>query len=465
VAPDPDELSIDALGETLDLGAWGRPGASGGVSIRPPGSKSLTNRAVLLAMLAPGVSTLRHALLDADDAVRMRDAAARLGVGVETPGAGTLVIRGSRGRLRVDPSRDTIDLNNAGTATRFLSAACMLADRPVTVTGNERMRRRPIGQLAQILRSLGCGVEHMERDGCVPIRITPPEALPEGAGVEVPRTESSQFVSALMLVAPVLPGGMTITMPQGVTSESYVRMTIRLLDTIGVRVRHSEDLRVVRIDEGLGAFDLEVEPDASGATYWWAAGALIPGGQVRVEGFARRDDPLQGDARFPGLLERMGCRVDETARGVACLGSDTPRALSCDMRDMPDAVMSLASVACFARGTSVIRGVRTLRVKECDRIRAMRLELAKIGVEIDEDHGGDEDTLAIIPPERGVDCSDSAPRVVLGTHDDHRMAMSLSLLALRRPNVVIDDPACVAKTYPNYWRDFASLYTSGRVRG
>jgi len=182
-APDPDLLSIDALGGTLDLGAWGRPDPGADeIRIRPPGSKSLTNRAVLLAMLAPGVSTLRHALAGADDAVRMRAAAAQLGARIETPGPGTLVIHGTAGRPRVDPERDTIDLNNAGTATRFLSAACMLADRAVTVTGNERMRQRPIGQLAAVLRSLGCGVAHLDRDGCVPIRITPPETRPEGAG-------------------------------------------------------------------------------------------------------------------------------------------------------------------------------------------------------------------------------------------------------------------------------------------
>ena len=318
-------LAIETLGDTLDLSAWSRAvGAPARIetTIRPPGSKSLTNRAMLLAMLGPGVSVLRHALVDADDAVRMRDAIGRLGAVVEHADDDAVRVRGVNARPRVDPGRDTLDLGNAGTATRFLAASCVLADRPVTITGNARMRQRPIGELTGLLERLGCAVAHEGAPGCVPIRITPPATPPGGMTLEIPPTQSSQFVSALLLVAPFLDGGLTLSMAGGVTSASYVRMTIALLDRLGVRVQHSEDMHHVRVSGGIDPFDLEIEPDASGATYWWSAGALMPGSTVRVAGFG--DDPIQGDARFPELLGRMGCAVERDAGGIACRGSRPP---------------------------------------------------------------------------------------------------------------------------------------------
>jgi len=454
--PIPSNLTIDTLPDRLALPQWSRPArrAPLDITIRPPGSKSLTNRALLLAALAPGESTINHPLIEADDAQRMLGAIQQLGAKVEHLDH-AVKITGTGGKLFVDPSNPTINLNNAGTATRFLAAAALLADSPLTITGNERMQQRPIQELGDLLESLGAKVEYLNTPGCPPIRITPPADLTSiPTTIEIQPTQSSQFVSALMLVAAFLPNGLTLTQPNGVTSASYVRMTIELLDHLGVHTQHSGDLAVIRILPGLERFVLDIEPDASGATYWWAAGALLHDATIRVEGI-NLDQSQQGDAHFPMLLEQMGCTLITKGDTLACRGPVNLSPIMCDMRDMPDAVMSLAVVACFAKGTTIIRGVRTLRVKECDRIEALKAELGKIGVVVADNLNGDDDALSITPPSSFP--SSESP-ILMNTYDDHRMAMSLSLLALRLSNIVIDDPACVAKTYPTYfqhlWRVF-----------
>jgi len=456
--PDPSCCRFDSLLDQLSLPVWSRPNRRSplDVTIRPPGSKSLTNRALLLAALAPGESTINHPLIEADDAQRMLAAIEQLGAKVVRD-AQSVTITGTGGKLVVDSNSPTIDLNNAGTATRFLSAAALLADSPLTITGNERMQQRPIRELAELLTTLGAKVEYLNNDGCPPIRITPPKDLSSMPGtVEILPTQSSQFVSALMLIAPFLPNGLTLTQPKGVTSASYVRMTLELLDHLGVHTQHAGDLAVIRIKRGINRFVLDIEPDASGATYWWAAGALLPDATIRVEGITL-DESQQGDAQFPLLLERMGCTLVSGERTLACRGTRNLLPIICDMRDMPDAVMSLASVACFAPGTTIIRGVKTLRVKECDRIEAMKAELGKIGVVVTDNLNGDEDTLSITPPQNWDAVSERSP-IVMDTYDDHRMAMSLSLLALRLPNIVINDPKCVAKTYPSFFEDLGRVY-------
>jgi 3-phosphoshikimate 1-carboxyvinyltransferase len=452
----PDQLSIDSLPEQLSLPKWsrgaGRPSLD--VTIRPPGSKSLTNRALLLAAIGPGESKINHPLIEADDAQRMLAAIQQLGATVEHD-EDSVRITGTNGKLVVDPSNNTINLNNAGTATRFLAAATLLADGPLTITGNERMQQRPIRELGDLLTTLGARVEYLKDNSCPPIRITPPDDLSSiPTTVEIQPTQSSQFVSALMLVAPMLPNGLTITQPNGITSESYVRMTLELLDHLGVQTQHSGDLSVIRISPGMDRFVLDIEPDASGATYWWAAGALLPNSLVRVQGIDQSKSQ-QGDARFPELLEQMGSTIVTSSDTIACRGTERLQPIMCDMRDMPDAVMSLASVACFASGTTIIRGVKTLRVKECDRIEAMKTELGKLGVTVADNLNGDEDTLSITPP---MNLESPESPVYMNTYDDHRMAMSLSLLALRLDHIVINDPRCVAKTYPSFFHDLRKVY-------
>jgi 3-phosphoshikimate 1-carboxyvinyltransferase len=254
----------------------------------------------------------------------------------------------------------------------------------------------------------------------------------------------------------------TIRLLGAITSPSYIDMTIAMLEQLGATVRLSDDRHVIRITPPedrtcLQGFDLVIEPDASGATYFWAAAVLIPGLSCTLAGIT--ESSTQGDARFAQACAQMGaaCRADPagmTVRGSANVL--TP--VRIDMERMPDAVMTLAVLAAFAKGPTFVRGVRTLRVKETDRVAALRTELAKIGVRVDSPVAEDDDAMLITPPEAGVDCSAAASPVAFDTYRDHRMAMSLALIGLRRPHVTINDPGCVVKTYPNFWGDFARLY-------
>lgn len=435
------------------------------VSLRPPGSKSLTNRALLLAGLAEGTSTVRHALVGADDAERMLEAIESLGARVDRSDLNAIRVSGVGGSWRVFPEGVELFLNNAGTATRFLAAASLLATGPITIDGNERMRKRPLGELIEALRTLGARVDELGEPGCPPVRITPPpDSHPSVSTLKFGRTQSSQFISGLLMAAACLPEGLTIDLGPEPTSGSYVAMTVRLLDQIGVRVRTSEQMRIMRVLPGLSGFDIDIEPDASGATYFWAAAALVPGASVRVMGLDTHS--MQGDSGFPEQLARMGTHVrrsdDEEKPWVECRGADVLGPTLTEVSAMPDAAMTLAVCCAFACGTSILRGVRTLRVKECDRIDALQTELDKLGVKVECDVNADSDVMTITPPTEhgrvGVSCRADAERVEFDTYDDHRMAMSLALAGLRRPNVWIRNPRCVEKTYPGFWADLARLY-------
>lgn len=444
------------------------------VSVRPPGSKSLTNRLLVLAGLARGRSLIRRPLLGADDTERMIAAISAMGAGVERVGGKHLAIQGVEGTWRAGEGV-RLDLGNAGTATRFLTAAAILADGPVTIDGNARMRERPIGELVDQLRELGAEIEFESRVGYPPLEVRPLADRARSRTLSIPTTMSSQYISALLMVGPWLEHGLTIKLVGDITSRSYIAMTVGLLDDLGACVRTSDDLRVTRVGPplnergehgpvGIGPFDMEVEADASAATYFWGAAALVRGSECRVEGIGA--DSLQGDAGFCDILRRMGARVERSGPGeetawISCRGDQALMPVMADMSDMPDAAVTLAVVAAFAEGRSILRGVKTLRVKECDRLAALKAELGKIGVEVETDVMGDEGSMTIAPPSGGVDCSARAAPVVFETYDDHRMAMALSLVGLRRPGVSIKDPACVAKTYPGFWTDYARLLPSG----
>ncbi|MFG0285480.1 MAG: 3-phosphoshikimate 1-carboxyvinyltransferase [Phycisphaerales bacterium JB039] len=423
------------------------------VEVRPPGSKSLTNRAILLGALASGRSELRCALTEADDTRRMLEAVRRLGAGVEVDGE-TIRIEGAGGRWRPAGDEVQLDLGNAGTATRFCAAAALLSPVPVLIDGDARMRQRPIGELAAALRSLGAQVEELGAAGCPPVRVRCPDGPPREATVSLGPTSSSQFISALLLIGPWLPGGLTVRLEGEITSRSYVEMTVGLLDRLGAQVRLADELRVIRIGgAGVGRFTLEIEPDASGATALWAAAALTPALTCAVRGL----DPgasLQGDARFPETLARMGAQLEEPG---AVTGGGGLRPVLADMRDMPDAAMALIATCALAPDRSVLRGLQTLRVKETDRLAAMQRELGKVGVTVQLDLHGEPGAIAVIPPAGGM-AGGRADEVIFDTYNDHRMAMSMALIGLRRPNVLIRDPGCVRKTYPGFWRDWGKLH-------
>lgn len=469
----PDPLPLRAIWADVNDASRRTGSTSVDLDITPPGSKSLTNRALLLAALAHGRSTLRSPLTEADDARQMIDAVTRLGASVRrqpaADGTHVLHVEGVGGQWRVPSGGVSLNVNNAGTAMRFLAAAALLSpspESPITLDGNPRMRERPIGELAALLRRLGAGVEFLGAAECPPLRITRGSTAPGAEGgrvLEIGRTRSSQFVSALLLVAPFMERGLAIRFTEDITSESYVEMTVGLLGRLGVRVEHDAALRTLTVPQHrLAGFELEIEPDASGATYPWAIGAVLPGVCVRVPGLSHPS--LQGDARFPALLGRMGAAVSSSPLATSVTGPTSLRGIDADLSLMPDAAMTLAAVACFASSPTVLRGLRTLRDKETDRVEATRAELTKLGVRVDvgasagPDGAADADALVITPPPGGIMRDANAPRVELDTYDDHRMAMSLSLVALGRPNTWIRNPACVAKTYPGYWHELSRVY-------
>jgi 3-phosphoshikimate 1-carboxyvinyltransferase len=476
------------------------------VTVRPPGSKSLTNRALLLAALADGESVLTGALAEADDAQVMVRALRQLGAEIElTPevepngescGNATIRVKGVGGRWKIKPGETvTLNLNNAGTATRFLTAAAVLQPEGsggIVIDGNARMRERPIGELVEALRAMGVTVEYVGREGYPPVRVLPAKLEGLEPRLRLGRTSSSQFLSALLLVGAFLPRGVHLFMPDGVTSESYVSMTWMLIEGLGIKGNSmsaaGESARRVQAlgdrlwpatpPDGpmayaprpfatLPAFRLPIEADASGAGYFWAAASLVEGAAVGPldvystefqHGLARREC-LQSDVFVARALGETSSWIPR--------GAFRAKADRMGIRDwlgnMPDAAMTFVSVAAFREGMSEFTGLRTLRVKETDRIAAIVNELGKIGVQVEpfaytDEKGHSDEGVRVRPPEGGVDCSALAPRVEFDTYDDHRMAMSLALIGLRRPNVYVRDPGCVRKTYPTFWRDLAKLY-------
>jgi len=481
----PERVRVEPVGRAFD------------VVIRAPGSKSLTNRALLLAALAEGESTLTGALVEAEDAQVMITALRRLGAVIEVTaevdergescGNATLRITGVGGRWKIKAGEVvTLDLRNAGTATRFLTAAAVLQageSGGIVIDGNARMRERPIGELAALLRGLGVRVEELGSARCVPLRVG---ALVDGADggsvagvgreVAVPTTASSQFISALMLIAPFIRGGLSLRWVGPVTSWSYIKMTEGIIEAVGARAK-DELGRVMRVQSarvggscgvgegavGLDGFTYDVEPDASGATYLNCAAALVAGARCvqRSEGIGS----LQGDVAFMDVLEKAGAQARVDAGSTEVIGGASVRAFDHDMGQMPDVAMTAAVLASFATGGagSVMTGLRTLRVKETDRIAALIAELAKVGVKVEpfthrDAQGAADEGVSVTPPLGGIDCSMGAVPVEFETYDDHRMAMSLALIGLRRPGVVIRDPGCVRKTYPTFWRDLARVY-------
>lgn len=468
--PDPYPLPTLATGESIDFDAT------------VPPSKSLSNRALLLGALLTRDSTIRNPLLDADDGDAMLGALRTLGVHIDLTERSLRI----RGPLRTPPNDAPINIRGAGTAMRFLAAACALANKPVTLDGDARMRQRPIGELADALAQLGARVEYLANAGCPPIRVHPipraERASTEPRLVRLPVTASSQFVSALLLIGPWVGEGtgIRVVIDGDPPSKPYIDMTLRLLERLGAQVSRNDALNDLTVRPAQGAtgldpFEITIEPDASAATYFLAAGAAIPGSAVRIAHLS--EDSLQGDAKFHEVLRAMGahtewisdtrtmgvCRKRSFTRSALRIEApDTLRAIDADLADMPDAAMTLAALAVLAEGTTTIRGLRTLRVKESDRLAALKAELEKVGATVEIfDHNRDDGTrdegLRITPPTGGLDRSASAPRVEFDTYKDHRMAMALAIVGLVRPNCFVRDPGCVRKTFPHFWERWSGM--------
>lgn len=405
--------------------------------VQVPGSKSITNRALLIAALADGQSRLMGALTSIDTDV-MRAALGQLGASVvagqDVGDAWT--VSGVAGRWSAPASE--LFMENSGTSTRFLTAAAALAPGPVILDGSPRMRERPIRDLVDALRGLGVRIDILGKEGCPPVRVHG-GGLP-GGSVQIDASQSSQYVSAVLLAAPYARKDVLLRFLGGeLVSRPYVDLTLEVMRAFGADAGWTEEGHVsVRAGRPYVARDYAIEPDASSAAYPFVA-AAITGGVVVVEGIP--PDTAQADFKILGLLERMGCEVAYRARSVEVRGPQTGlKSLGeVDMNDLPDAVLAYAVAALFANGPTLITNVGNLRIKETDRLAALETELRRLGARAE----AGEDWLKISPgPVHGAE---------IETYDDHRMAMAFALAGLKIPGVVIRDPACVSKTWPNFF--------------
>ena len=401
-------------------------------TLRPPGSKSITNRALLCASLAEGTSVLRGALF-AQDTEAMMDAVIALGCELESdPASATIVVRGTGSRRPAKPLR--IDARQSGTTSRFALPVAALGAARVTVDGAAQLRSRPFGPLIDALEQLGVSVEALEQPGCLPLAVSGPA---RGGDVRVSGHISSQFLSGLLMAAPLMDRGLNVELTSPPVSAPYVTMTLAVMEAFGVA---ADGLRV--LPSGYVASELEIVPDASAAAYFFAA-AAISGGCITVEGLGTGS--IQGDVAFVDILERMGARVERTPERTTVRGTGTLHGVEVDMADISDTAQTLAAVAAFADTPTTVTGIGFIRAKESDRIGALATELRSAGVDVSDDEDGFTLTPGRLRPTR------------FHTYDDHRMAMSLALLGLRVPGIEIEDPGCVAKTYPGFFDDLASL--------
>ena len=410
--------------------------------IRPPGSKSITNRALIIAALARGTSRL-SGVLDSVDTRVMIDSLQRLGIDVEVDLANCIfTVHGRGGELPANEAE--LWCENSGTSIRFLTALCAVGSGDYRLDGNTRMRERPIAPLVEALKSAGADIRCESDNGCPPVRLGA-QGLPGGT-ITVDGGLSSQFLSALLMVSPVARQQQTIAVSGELVSRPYVDMTIAMMRDFGATVEEPQPNQFVVSPTGYQGRSYEIEPDASAASYFFAA-AAVTGGSVTVQGLKR--DALQGDIAFVDALVRMGCQAEWHESSVTLTGGDL-RGIDIDMNAISDTAPTLACVAPFAKGPTRIRNVAHMRIKETDRVSAVVTELRKAGLTVEEHPDGMTIHPGPIQPAK------------IATYDDHRMAMSFSLLGLRAPGISILDPGCTSKTYPNYFDDLDSTCATAR---
>ncbi len=416
-----------------------KPARRAAGTVRLPGSKSISNRVLLLAALAEGETVVRD-LLDADDTRVMLAALEKLGVSL-TKGK-DLTVSGVGGAFPV--KRVELFLGNAGTAFRPLTAVLAFCSGDYWLSGVQRMHERPIGDLVEALRNAGARIEYLGQERFPPLTIHAGK-ISRGKALQVRGDVSSQYLSALLMALP-LAGGGSIHVQGELISRPYVEITLNLMRRFGIDAVRA-DWREFGVPPGpyRSPGTLAVEGDASSASYFLAAGA-IAGGPVRVEGVGR--DSIQGDVRFVEVLERMGARVSLGEDWIEVSSGDRKlRSIDLDLNHIPDAAMTAAALALFADGPSTLRNIASWRVKETDRIAAMAKELRKLGALVEEG----SDSMRITPPKS------LASGACIDTYDDHRMAMCFSLVSLGGVAVTINDPDCVAKTFPDYFAAFATI--------
>ncbi|EDF3528252.1 TPA: 3-phosphoshikimate 1-carboxyvinyltransferase [Salmonella enterica subsp. enterica serovar Bareilly] len=411
-------------------------------AINLPGSKSVSNRALLLAALACGKTVLTN-LLDSDDVRHMLNALSALGINYTLSADRTRCdITGNGGALRA-PGALELFLGNAGTAMRPLAAALCLGQNEIVLTGEPRMKERPIGHLVDSLRQGGANIDYLEQENYPPLRLRGGFI---GGDIEVDGSVSSQFLTALLMTAPLAPKDTIIRVKGELVSKPYIDITLNLMKTFGVEIanHHYQQFVVKGGQQYHSPGRYLVEGDASSASYFLAAGA-IKGGTVKVTGIGRKS--MQGDIRFADVLEKMGATITWGDDFIACTRGEL-HAIDMDMNHIPDAAMTIATTALFAKGATTLRNIYNWRVKETDRLFAMATELRKVGAEVEEGH----DYIRITPPAK-------LQHADIGTYNDHRMAMCFSLVALSDTPVTILDPKCTAKTFPDYFEQLARMST------
>ncbi|EHA4414669.1 3-phosphoshikimate 1-carboxyvinyltransferase [Salmonella enterica] len=411
-------------------------------AINLPGSKSVSNRALLLAALACGKTVLTN-LLDSDDVRHMLNALSALGINYTLSADRTRCdITGNGGPLRASGALELF-LGNAGTAMRPLAAALCLGQNEIVLTGEPRMKERPIGHLVDSLRQGGANIDYLEQENYPPLRL---RGGFTGGDIEVDGSVSSQFLTALLMTAPLAPEDTIIRVKGELVSKPYIDITLNLMKTFGVEIanHHYQQFVVKGGQQYHSPGRYLVEGDASSASYFLAAGA-IKGGTVKVTGIGRKS--MQGDIRFADVLEKMGATITWGDDFIACTRGEL-HAIDMDMNHIPDAAMTIATTALFAKGTTRLRNIYNWRVKETDRLFAMATELRKVGAEVEEGH----DYIRITPPAK-------LQHADIGTYNDHRMAMCFSLVALSDTPVTILDPKCTAKTFPDYFEQLARMST------
>lgn len=405
--------------------------------IAVPGSKSYTHRILIAAALSDGVCRIENSLCSEDTLLTLK-ALRQMGVDIEERND-CLLVHGKAGVLA--ESREPIYLGNSGTSMRLLTALAALGKGTYRLTGTARMQQRPIQDLIDGLNQINVKIQSVNADGCPPIDVTGGRV--SGGCVRLNCGKSSQYLSALLLTAPYTTNGVRISVTEGPVSKPYIDMTVAVMERLGVAVeRDGYRQFFVRGEQIYRAGTYVVEPDASQAGYFWAA-AAITGAAVKVKGILK--DSRQGDVRFTRLLKEMGCEIMEEADGIGVCGG-TLAAIQTDMADMPDLVPTLAVVAAFAKGTTIIRNVAHLKVKESDRLAAVVAELAKMGISA---KATDNDLMVTGGSPRGA---------TIETYNDHRIAMSFALAGLKIPGMIILDETCVEKSFPEFWQVLEQLY-------
>jgi len=407
------------------------------------GSKSFTNRALILAALSDGTTTLEQASLS-DDSLLLQRSLNALGFESQIDGS-SITIKGSNGEFPVRHTK--LYCGAAGSTLRFLTALCALIEGgKIDLFGTERLSERPIADLGDALAKLGAGIEYLNNPGCAPVQVKG-EKLTARDPLEISGAISSQFISALLMIAPKIETGLVLNVADKMVSSSYLEMTLSIMRSFGVEVEH-DGLRVFRVpcQNYRSPGHYQIEGDASGASYFWGV-AAITGGTIRVNNISLNS--IQGDVQFIRILEQMGCTIvtgqDQNLPWIEVTGPEKLAAVEVDMTLMPDTAQTLAVLASVAKGKTVISGLSTLRHKETDRIAALCCELSRVGIKTESK----EDQLVVYGGE--------PHGATIKTYEDHRMAMSFAVLGAKISGIEIANSDVISKSYPAFWRDFFCL--------